>query len=53
MSDVKFSGLSPAGILTGANSAAETSSASELDMQELQVGCTQDITYMNEGDCGA
>jgi hypothetical protein len=32
------------------NSAAETSSASELDMQELQVGCTQDITYMNEGD---
>jgi hypothetical protein len=32
------------------NSSAETSSASELDMQELQVGCTQDITYMNEGD---
>jgi hypothetical protein len=32
------------------NSNAETSSASELDMQELQVGCTQDITYMNEGD---
>jgi hypothetical protein len=32
------------------SSASETSSASELDMQELQVGCTQDITYMNEGD---
>jgi hypothetical protein len=32
------------------NSASETSSASELDMQELQVGCTQDITFMNTGD---
>lgn len=32
------------------NSAAETSSASEVDFVEIQVGCTQDIGYMNTGD---
>lgn len=32
------------------NSAQETSSASEIDYLEIQVGCTQDIGYLNTGD---
>jgi hypothetical protein len=32
------------------NSATETSSASEVDFVEIQIGCTQDCAYMNTGD---
>jgi hypothetical protein len=31
------------------NSAAETGSASEVDFMEIQIGCTQDSTYLNTG----
>jgi hypothetical protein len=30
-----------------------TQSASEIDMVEIQIGCTQDCTYLNTGQVGA